>query len=114
MSLAIRTSKITGVYALGEWYQVCKGTFRIDAYELIQELEPSSDKKDHYQLGLVYPKTTHTKMPPPRPGSIGEHWHFMSPQGHHGCQWIDPASKAWVSMSLLEIKAWKEASDDEE
>lgn len=112
MSLVIKTTQITAVYALGQWHSVWKGTFRIDAYELAEELSPTKDVMYFYQLGYVYPEIRRVEPLTRVPGSIGENWHFLSPQGSHGCQWVDSETSELVSMSLLEIKGWKEAFDD--
>lgn len=112
MSLAIRTTQITAVYALGAWHQVQKGSFEIDAYELSEVIDSRKDKRNYYALGQIYPVKRKLEPLPRIPGSIGENWNFLSPQGCHGCQWVDPVTAELVSMSLLEIKAWKEASAD--
>jgi hypothetical protein len=114
MSLAIRAERIIGVYALGQWYSVLKGSFEIDAYELIDDLggsEGDGKYQNIYQLGNTYPPFSCGKeLPGPgSPGTLGEHWHFLNPDGMHGCQWIDMNGEK-ITMCILEVKAWAEES----
>lgn len=108
MSLAILTHRITSIFALGQWHQVVKGSFSIDSYELIEYLDEQGHRATHYQLGYAYPETRKFESIPTMPGTIGENWNFASPNGWHGCSWIDTDTRERVAMSLLEIKAWKE------
>ena len=90
MSIAINPSKIIAVYALGEWHVVKRGSFCVDAYEMVEHwFEPGDDPPLYtYTLGDYYPG-----MP-----------------GYNGATWIDPV-KGWrVSMSLAEIKAYQEST----
>lgn len=113
MSLEIRTEQVTGVYALGQWYSVLKGSFKIDAYELIEDFdgaEGDGTYQNIYQLGNVYESSTCTKELPGNgiPGTFGENWFYKDPSGMQGCQWIDPyGAQVLISMSILEIKAWR-------
>jgi hypothetical protein len=114
MALSLRTDKIVAVYALSQWHVVKKGSFVIDTYELIDDpySHEYKDRLNFYLLGKAYPEIPLVKVPQ-MPGTLGEHWHFQSPQGADGCQWVDAATGNTVSMSLLEIKAWCQSKDEE-
>ena len=88
MSIAIDPERIIAVYALGEWQPVRKGSFYIDAYEIVEdgfiENEPGAQM---HTLGDYYPD-----MP-----------------GYNGACWLDPIKGYRVSMSLAEIKAYQES-----
>jgi hypothetical protein len=113
MSLSIRTDRIIGVYALGQWHSVLKGSFEIDAYELTEVFlggdEDNGWFRNIYLLGNAYkPFSCSKELPPPgSPGTLGEHWNFLNPNGAHGCQWINMNGEQ-ISMCILEIKAWAE------
>ena len=107
MSLHINTDHVVGVYALGQWHPVKKGSLYFDAYEVAEHFDANADRVDHYEMGLLYPKVEF-KHPGGLPGSIGEHWRFLAPSGMTGVQWIDPENEWVVSMSIQEIKAWRE------
>jgi hypothetical protein len=114
MSLSIRTDRIVAVYALGQWHSVKKRSFVIDAYELIDDpfTWEFKDKLNFYLLGNSYPENRLMNIPQIT-GALGEHWNFQSPQGSDGCQWIDEATGDIVSMSILEIKAWRQSKNEE-
>lgn len=87
MSLSINPNKIIGVYALGEWHVVARGSFYVDAYEIVEDGFVDNEPDAHvYHLGDYRPD-----MP-----------------SHNGASWIDPIKRWRVSMSLAEIKAYQE------
>ena len=87
MSIAIDHDSIVGVYAFGEWYEVDKGSFDVDAYELLDPAS-STHSKYWYALGkLFYPEEKHAMT---------------------GATWLTPGTHERVSMPLFEIKAYKE------
>ncbi len=105
MSLSINIDRVTAVYALGQWHPVKKGTFDIDAYEVVNAL--SERHQTIYLMGEMYPRNPRFDQPDPIPNSIGENWRFQSPQGYDGCGWVCPKTDMLVAMSILEIKAWR-------
>ena len=105
MSCNINTSRVTSVFALGQWHPVAKGSFDIDAYEVVLDL--GERHKDIYQMGEMYPDNPPYEQPKPVPGSIGEHWRFKNPQGCDACMWRCPETGGVVAMSILEVKAWR-------
>lgn len=114
MSLEIRTDKIVSVFALGQWHKVKKGSFCIDAYELV-DYPYGLEHEGHqhwYILGEAYPKFS-VAYNPRIPGSIGENWTTFNPSGSCGCQWIDEPTGETVSLCILEIKAWRQIRNEE-
>jgi hypothetical protein len=110
MSLGICTNRIVAVYALNQWHSVKKGSFVIDAYELIDD-PYSWEYKEHltcYLLGLAYPEIRHFNQ-----GGADGGTTFRNPLGSDGCQWVDEATGHITFMSLLEIKAWRQNKDEE-
>lgn len=107
MSLSINTDHVTAVYALGEWHPVQRGTFYTDAYELQEGDAQPGDMTTFIQMGMTYPEVERTDSPAGIPGSIGERWSFRSPSGMTGASWKDPKTGEQVSMSILEIKAFR-------
>ena len=85
MSLAICPEHVHAVYALGEWHKVEPGTFQIDAYEIV---ETNGSQEWIYHLGDQYPSGM---------------------KAYNGATWR-PLGKEdiQISMSLCEIKAYKE------
>ena len=105
MSLSINIDRVTAVFALGEWHPVKKGTFCIDAYEVVDVL--SERHQTFYQMGEMYPEVPRTPALPSDPNKTGYHEFFKSPQGCDGCAWVCPKTDMLVAMSILEIKAWR-------
>ncbi len=99
MSLQINAEHITGIYALGQWFEVQPGSVIIDAYELC-----SPEEQISYQLGAAYPATESTKLP------VGDkeapYRYFPSVSGHTGISFVTPDSEV-VAFSLMEAKAFK-------
>ena len=85
MSLAITPDNITAVYAFGEWHQMKKGSFVIDAYEIVERYY---DPPQIMFLGTHYPKEV---------------------KGFNGARWTTPEGDK-LSMALCEIKAYREAA----
>jgi len=108
MSLHINTDLVVGVYALGQWHPVTKGSLYFDAYEVAEHFDGENDRIDHYMLGLLYPNIKFEDRLSGDPGSIGENWRFLAPSATAGAQWIDSQNGLVVSMSIQEIKAWRE------
>ena len=85
MSIAIAPSRITAVFAFGQWHEVEKGSFYLDAYELVE----GSMGGRFFALGDYYP---------------------LDRKAHNGASWTGPDGQ--VSMPLFEIKAYREEIDD--
>ena len=83
MSLAITPDNIVAVYAFGEWYEMKKGSFVIDAYEIVEHFY---DPPQIMFLGKHYPEEMN---------------------GYNGARWTTTQG-ATISMALCEIKAYKE------
>lgn len=102
MSLEIDTDTVVGIYALGQWFKVTKGTLFFDAYEVVQKF--SENYVRCYSLGAVYPQIDSG---------------FIVPDLDHpkvtcrnatprtGCQFRDLDTGEFVALSLVEIKAWR-------
>lgn len=121
MSLFIDSRKIVGVYALGQWFNIKPDTFVHDSFELIcweedvpfgnEESNPiklSGPRQPHstcFAMGALYAD----KGRPAFAGDIGNsRMKFAVPSGYNGVQFIDADSGLHVSMSLMEIKAFRE------
>jgi len=103
MSIAIDTDLVVGLYALGQWFKVEKGTLYFDSYEIIQQY--AEDHKEIYQLGMVYPKVEPwIRQPNPTdyPRVV-----CLNPSPHTGCSWKDADSGDSFSLSMVEVKAWR-------
>ena len=84
MSLCILHDRIVGVYALGTWMPVEKGSFFVDAYELLEEI----DWKYEQQIQILNEYDSH-------------------PLAHTGASWRNELGQQ-VSMPLYRIEAFKE------
>jgi hypothetical protein len=103
MSIAIDTDLVVGLYALGQWFKVEKGTLIFDAYEIIQRY--SEDAEEIYSLGMAYPKFepwSFRPNPEDYPKVV-----YMKPTPMTGCAWKDADSGDTFSLSLVEVKAWR-------
>lgn len=90
MSIEINPENIIAVYALGEWHAVKRGSFCVDAYEIVEGGLVEGDEPPLYihALGDYYPDIP----------------------GYNGATWLDPINQWRVSMSLAEIKAYQEVA----
>jgi hypothetical protein len=102
MSIAIDADLVVGLYALGQWFKVEKGTLYFDSYEIIQKY--GEDDREIYELGMCYPKVEpyFFNPDPNRPRVV-----CMNPRPHQGCAWKDADSGDAFSLSLVEVKAWR-------
>lgn len=120
MSLAIDSRRISGVYALDQWFKVKINSFSLDDYELMDYYERQqfgeeytsydgefrrNTRYDWYCLGKAYPQIEQTVSP----GDGYSREAHMS--GFAGAQWTDAETGETVSMSLMEIKAWRQVSE---
>lgn len=113
MSLCIDSRYITGIYALGQWFKVEKGSVDVDAYEFTNwEGDPSGQASDRwdvdhtdYQLGDLYPDNPNGTRGRYREDSRG---YYSSPSGCHGISFIDADTAERVSFSLMEVRAFRE------
>lgn len=129
MSLFIDSRKIVGVYALGQWFNVKPGTFAHDAFELVcweEEVPFGNESNNPYRPGDL-PRQPHSVAfqmgaiykgkgvePPASDGYIGNsRMGFSNPSGSTGITFIDADTGLRTSMSLLEIKAFRECSKEE-
>ena len=88
MSIAILHDRIVSVYAFGTWMSVKKGSFCVDAYELLEEI----DWKYEHQLQILNEYESH-------------------PKAHTGACWLDELGQR-ISMPLYRIEAFKEDMHD--
>jgi len=111
MSLAIDSRYITGIYALGQWFKVKKGTVEVDAYEFTDWEEPDPHDGNrwevahtNYQLGELYADTKAYRA------TYGENSRarFASPSGCHGISFVDTDTGERVSFSMMEVRAFRE------
>lgn len=127
MSLFIDSRKIIGVYALGQWFNIKPDTFAHDSYELIcwQEDVPFGnelnnkyspddlDRQPHsicFAMGDLYEHIEPTGLT----GYQGDgRMSYKTPRGCDGITFIDADTGNKISMSLIEIKAFKEQSEEE-
>jgi hypothetical protein len=115
MSLSIDSRYITGIYALGQWFEVEMDTVDVDAFEFInwEERSPhdgntSVVRHTDYIMGTLYPKVGHWHGP-----SCGTHGpcsrgSWANPSGSHGISFIDATTGLRVSFSLVEVRAFRE------
>jgi hypothetical protein len=113
MSLAIDSRYITGIYALGQWFKVKKGTVGIDAFEFTdwEEHEPRAGniyehRYTDYMIGDLYQDTDGSSGRYAQEGT--SHGYFTSPKGCHGIAFTDADTGERVSFSLVEVRAFRE------
>jgi len=111
MSLSIDSRYITGIYALGQWFNVEKGTVDADAFEFTnwEEDDPHdgshfSTQHTNYILGHLYPEI---------PGESGRYsgdspGYYSPPVGHVGITFTDADTGERVSFSMMEVRAFRE------
>lgn len=127
MSLEIDSRRICAVHALGEWHPVKLNSFDIDAYELVNherglrfghedhDFRDDSDgyvfhripSTDVYALGAIYPKIDSKGF------KSGDRTYYIPISGHCGATWLHPDTDVRTCVSLLEIKAWRQATEKE-
>jgi hypothetical protein len=115
MSLNIDSRSITGVYALGQWFEIEPDSFGVDAFELQNWAGDADDvarygeegiDSDLYVLGTLYSSSEPTyKCDRPAAGS---RCYSKTPQGCDGVCFIEKGTNTRVSLSLMEIKAFRE------
>ncbi|MCP9823903.1 hypothetical protein [Synechococcus sp. EJ6-Ellesmere] len=111
MSLDIDSRYITGLYALGQWFNVVADSVAVDAYEFIDWDERFGDRRREwddrgtcYQMGSRYPVSDG-----PSCGNFensGLSW--ANPTGSTGITFEDADTGERVSLCLLEVKAFRE------
>jgi hypothetical protein len=111
MSLCIDSRYITGVFALGQWFRVKKGTVDVDAFEFTnwEENDPHEGNRfrtchTNYILGGLYPDGS---------GGCGRYRDdspecYASPGGHVGVTFTDADTGERVSFSMMEVRAFRE------
>ncbi len=118
MSLLIDSRYITGIYALGQWFNVEPDSVDIDAFEFTnwEERSPHDGNKTMvrftcYQMGHLYQNDEVHEPSFPSCGTYGPHssGSWAIPRGHHGIRFIDADTSEYVSFSLMEVKAFREA-----
>ena len=112
MSLHIDSRFITGIYALGQWFNVKPNSVDVDAYEFVnwdERFEPDqsifNQPGTSYQMGDLYPESRNGC------GDYGPHsrLRFAScASGYHGITFIDAKTGDCISFSLAEVRAFKE------
>lgn len=134
MSLSIDTRRISGVYALGQWFKLVPNSFCIDSYELlyINEACPFGNESDNRPLkekerdGFRHPRQPHTdyyamgtiyekSQPDSSIHMLGDTNRIAmhSPQGCDGVAFIDADTGESVYLSLLECRAFRCVSEEE-
>lgn len=116
MSLNIDSRHITGIYALGQWFNVRPNTVDVDAYEFInweEDLEPDerpdawNSQATVYQMGGYVPEPSSLE---PTRGDYGPNSRktWAIPRGGDGIRFIDADTGERVSFSLVEVRAFRE------
>lgn len=108
-SISIDSRRISGVYALGQWFKVKINSFRLDHYSLIDF------PCDHLRFGDEDVSYKHGKMREPIQSTyeLGSRYPESDYQGRGyvsgstGAQWIDRNSGETITVSLAEIKGWR-------
>ena len=88
MSLCINAEKITGVYALGGWHVVKRGSFTTDAYELVE----GEDWQDLERAIYLSEYDSH-------------------PKAYTGCAWTNEGGHR-ISMPLHRVEAFRESESE--
>ena len=123
MSLCIDTRRICAIFALDRWFSIQPGSIQIDAYELCDPAWTLQNKPLArldcviYALGSLYSRQKHGEGFQQRaPGDRDCTWFFQSPSPQTGIRFKDIETEKWISMSLVEVKAFSELSEvpDEE
>ena len=101
MSLFIRASRVVGIYAFGQWFEVEEGTLDFDAYDLAFEDEVD-DFRYYYEMGAAYGPPQEIK-----------HYRFESSEHmpispHLGIAFHEKGTCRRISFSTVEVKAFKE------
>ena len=133
MSLSIDTRRISGIYALGQWFQVKINSVYLDAFELwdIEEFCPFGNEQDNRDperrkrddVDGYYPRQPHTAYY--TMGSLYEESEpefkshtfensarvrMLTPSGATGISFVDAITEEEVSFSLMECKAFRTVS----
>lgn len=127
MSLLIDSRRICAVYALGQWFNIKPDSFVHDAFELRiweedvpfgnesnnpnkQGALPREPRASIFAMGALY----HMDEPEPLFTSYGSgRQAIKNPGGSHGIQFIDADTGLRVSMSIMEVKAFREMTEDQ-
>ena len=115
MSLSIDSRCITAVFALNQWFEIEPDSFCVDAYELrfwngpaslVEALGDAIHSVD-YQMGSLYekeePEYSRFNYGPNSPRGCSS-----TVQGSHGVCFIEKATGQRVSLSLMELRAFRE------
>lgn len=113
MSLNIDSRYITGIYALGQWFKVKKGSVDVDSFEFRnwEEDDPHdgniwNTEHTNYQMGDIYGQTSNP-CNRYRLNPEARAW-FSSVSPCHGMTFIDAVTGERVSISLTEVRAFRE------
>lgn len=112
MAIPLNNHDITGVFALGQWFKVQRGTFYIDAYNLRvwhtdeeDKVSIYADLHDDYELGALY----EGNQPEFRSGHYSaSRGTYQTPQGNCACCFFDEETGERISFSLMEVRAFRE------
>lgn len=112
MSLCIDSRYITGIYALGQWFNVKPDTIDVDSYQFTNWKDQSPHDGNRFQvehtdfeMGDVYPQNDPSPVVKYRADSAG----YSSGVGpYHGIAFIDADTGERVSFCLLEVRAFRE------
>ena len=135
MSLAIDTRRISGVFALNQWFEVSPNTFCLDAFELwdIEEDCPFGNEQDnrsqrdrdlddrdgyhprqphtaYYEMGRLYEGAE----PEFQARMLGDtnRVRMLTPSGSTGVRFIDSTTDEEVFFSLMECKGFRTISKE--
>lgn len=115
MSLSIDSRYITGIYALGQWFEVEMDSVDVDAFEFTnwEERSPhdgntSVVRHTDYIMGTLYPKDEGLHGPSCGTHGPSSRGSWANPSGSQGISFIDSATGERVSFSLMEVRAFRE------
>lgn len=113
MSLSIDSRSITAVYALGQWFEIEPDSFGTDAFDLVCWMGDADDvaeygediERDVYSMGALYTSNEPEYQSRRSPGSRAT---FLNPRGNVGVCFIEKSTGQRISLSIIEIRAFRE------
>lgn len=113
MSLSIDSRSITAVYALGQWFEIEPDSFCTDAFELVSWMGDADAvakygeaiERDVYSMGALYAANEPEYQSMRSPGSRAT---FLNPRGNVGVCFIEKRTRQRISLSIMEIRAFRE------
>jgi hypothetical protein len=114
MSLEIDSRYITGIYALGQWFSVKKGSVDVDAYEFTNwEEDPSGIDPPRFNCHFTDYLMGDVLRKAPRKPKCGSYradapGRWASPAGCDGISFTCALTGERVSFALVLVRAFKE------